>query len=99
MPMTRRERLTSIFRGETPDRSAVKLWGAAPGQACRHPALRFLRGRLGLDPVAAAGQHAQRKQADHGPQQSTHRDTSSPLARTVRLQADFSNPAAWLSLL
>ena len=43
MPMTRRDRLMSIFRGTAPDRSAVKLWGAAPGQACRHPAFEPVR--------------------------------------------------------
>jgi len=36
--MTGRERLTAIFRGEIPDHSAVKLWGATPGQKLLHPA-------------------------------------------------------------
>ena len=36
--MTGRERLTRIFRGEVPDRPAVKLWRARPGQKLPHPA-------------------------------------------------------------
>jgi len=36
--MTRRERLTAIFRGDVPDRPAVRLWGARPGQELLHPA-------------------------------------------------------------
>ncbi|NQU09412.1 hypothetical protein HQ590_01365 [bacterium] len=35
--MTRRERLTAIFRGDVPDRPAIKLWGAQPGQQLIHP--------------------------------------------------------------
>ena len=37
MPMNRRERLTAIFAGQTPDRPAVKLWRAAPEQQLPHP--------------------------------------------------------------
>ena len=36
--MTRRERLQRIFRGDSPDRSAVRLWGASPQQELLHPA-------------------------------------------------------------
>ena len=36
--MTRRERLTRIFRGELPDRPAVKLWGVTPDQKLLDPA-------------------------------------------------------------
>jgi len=36
--MTRRERLLTIFRGEIPNRPAIKLWGAGPGQVLMHPA-------------------------------------------------------------
>ena len=41
--MTRRERLTAIFYGKTPDRSAVKIWGAEPWQKCVHPAFKAVR--------------------------------------------------------
>ena len=37
MAMTSRERLTRIFRGQIPDRPAVKLWGFVKGQAMLHP--------------------------------------------------------------
>ena len=36
--MTARERLLRIFRGEVPDRPAVRLWGPEPGQTLLHPA-------------------------------------------------------------
>ncbi|MFH1613489.1 MAG: uroporphyrinogen decarboxylase family protein [Planctomycetota bacterium] len=36
--MTSKERLLKIFKGEIPDRPAVKLMGAAPGQKLLHPA-------------------------------------------------------------
>jgi len=36
--MTSRERLLRIFRGEPPDRPAVKLWGIKPDQKLLHPA-------------------------------------------------------------
>ena len=36
--MTGRERLRRIFRGEVPDRPAVKLWRARPNQRLPHPA-------------------------------------------------------------
>jgi hypothetical protein len=35
--MTRRQRLETILRGGIPDRPAVKLWGAEPGQKLLHP--------------------------------------------------------------
>ena len=36
--MTSRERLMTIFRGQAPDRPAVKLWGLSPNQKMVHPA-------------------------------------------------------------
>ncbi len=36
--MTGRDRLTRIFRGELPDRPAVRLWGPSPDQKLLHPA-------------------------------------------------------------
>lgn len=36
--MTRRERLNAIFQGRLPDRPAIKLWGAEPGQRLLHQA-------------------------------------------------------------
>lgn len=36
--MTRRERLMALIRGEVPDRSAVKLWGAGEERSPLHPA-------------------------------------------------------------
>jgi len=36
--MTRKERLEAIVAGRIPDRPAIKVWGATPGQACVHPA-------------------------------------------------------------
>ena len=41
--MTGRERLRSIFEGRVPDRPAVKIWGAAPGQEVVHPAFLPIR--------------------------------------------------------
>ena len=41
--MTRRERLMCIFRGEPPDRPAVRLWGVAPEQELLHPAYAPVR--------------------------------------------------------
>ena len=38
--MNRRERLDAILRGVVPDRPAVKLWGAQPGQKLIHPAFQ-----------------------------------------------------------
>ena len=44
--MTRRERLMAIFRGDIPDRPAVKVWGAGTRQdACIHPAFEPVRDR------------------------------------------------------
>ncbi|MFA6108158.1 MAG: uroporphyrinogen decarboxylase family protein [Candidatus Latescibacterota bacterium] len=44
--MTRRERLTTLFAGGTPDRPAVKVWGAGTRQdACIHPAFEPVRDR------------------------------------------------------
>ncbi len=44
--MTRRERLTAIFHGRTPDRPAVKVWGAGSRQdPCIHPAFEPVRDR------------------------------------------------------
>ncbi len=36
--MTKRERLMRIFRGQAPDRPALKLWGAQPNQKLSHSA-------------------------------------------------------------
>ena len=41
--MTRRERLLAIFRGDLPDRPAVKLWGADPEGALLHKAFAPVR--------------------------------------------------------
>ena len=41
--MTRRDRLLAIYRGEVPDRPAVRLWGAAPDQDLLHPAFEPVR--------------------------------------------------------
>jgi uroporphyrinogen decarboxylase-like protein len=41
--MTRRERLTAIFRGEAPDRPAVKLWGAGFQRVAVLPAYEPVR--------------------------------------------------------
>ena len=41
--MTRRERLTAIFEGRTPDRPAVKIWGATPDGPLAHPAFAPVR--------------------------------------------------------
>ena len=41
--VTKRERLTAIFRGQIPDRPAVRLWGARPDQELLHPAYRAVR--------------------------------------------------------
>ena len=41
--MTRRERLMSIYEGHVPDRPAVRLWGAVPGQELLHPAFESVR--------------------------------------------------------
>ena len=44
--MTRRERLMTIFQGGTPDRPAVKIWGAGTKQdTCIHPAYEPVRDR------------------------------------------------------
>lgn len=44
--MTRRERLTAIFTGDVPDRSAVKVWGAGTVQdSLIHPAFEPVRDR------------------------------------------------------
>ena len=37
-PVTNRERLERIYRGDLPDRPAVKLWGLIPEQKLLHPA-------------------------------------------------------------
>lgn len=41
--MTSRERLTRLFRGERPDRPAIKLWGLELNKAMRHPAYREIQ--------------------------------------------------------
>lgn len=42
--MTRRERLTAIFKGEIPDRPAVKVWGSgSKTDSCIHPAFEPVR--------------------------------------------------------
>lgn len=41
--MNSRERLLSIFRGGVPDRPAVRLWSARPGQELLHPAYEPVR--------------------------------------------------------
>lgn len=41
--MTRRERLQAIFEGRIPDRPAVKVWGARPGQDVPHPSFAPVR--------------------------------------------------------
>ncbi len=41
--MTSRQRLQAIFRGQTPDRPGVKIWGVTPGQSCCHPAFEPVR--------------------------------------------------------
>lgn len=52
--MTRRERLHAIYRGEVPDRPAVRLWRAQPDQDLLHPAYRpVLRAALELTEVVA----------------------------------------------
>jgi len=38
--ITNRERLMKIFRGEIPDRPAVKLWALEPGQELLHPSYK-----------------------------------------------------------
>ena len=43
MKMTRRQRLNAIFEGRTPDRSAVKIWGASPEGELIHPAFEPVR--------------------------------------------------------
>jgi len=43
MKMTRRERLTAIFEGRVPDRSAVKIWGASPAGELPDPAFLPIR--------------------------------------------------------
>ena len=44
--MTRRERLTAIFHGRTPDRSAVKVWGVSTRHdPCVHPRYAAVRDR------------------------------------------------------
>jgi len=41
--VTRRERLTAIFEGQIPDRSALRLWGVREGQDLLHPAYEPVR--------------------------------------------------------
>lgn len=41
--MTRRERLSAIFAGRTPDRPAVKIWGADPRWPCAQPGFEQVR--------------------------------------------------------
>jgi hypothetical protein len=41
--MTRRERLRAIFEGKTPDRPAVKVWGADPRTAASRPGFEPIR--------------------------------------------------------
>ncbi|MEX0775870.1 MAG: uroporphyrinogen decarboxylase family protein [Phycisphaeraceae bacterium] len=41
--MTRRQRMQAIYAGQIPDRSAIKVWGAEPGQRCAHPAFEPVR--------------------------------------------------------
>ena len=41
--MTRRERLSAIFAGRTPDRPAVKIWGADPRWPCAQPGFERVR--------------------------------------------------------
>ena len=41
--MTRRERMTAIFRGDVPDRPAIKLWGADPYRPLPHSAYEAIR--------------------------------------------------------
>jgi hypothetical protein len=48
MKMTRRERLNAIFEGRTPDRSAVKIWGASPAGELVDPAFEPVR-RLAVE--------------------------------------------------
>ena len=43
--MTRRDRLMTIYRGDAPDRSPIRLWGAEPGQELLHPAYEPVRDR------------------------------------------------------
>ena len=41
--MTRKERLTAVFEGRTPDRTPVKVWGAAPGPGNVGPSFEPVR--------------------------------------------------------
>jgi len=41
--LTRRERLEAIFAGRTPDRPAVKIWGADPRYPCGDPGFERVR--------------------------------------------------------
>lgn len=43
--MTRRERLSAIFEGRTPDRPAVKVWGADPRGSGSQPGFEHVRQR------------------------------------------------------
>ncbi len=43
--MTRRERLSAIFSGKTPDRAAVKVWGVDPRERVDHPGFEQVRQR------------------------------------------------------
>jgi len=45
---TRRERLLNIFQGKTPDRAAIKIWGASPYGPCRIAAFEDVR-QLAVD--------------------------------------------------
>jgi hypothetical protein len=68
--MTRRERLHAIFTGQTPDRPAVKVWGADPRWPCAHRGFEQVRQRAiektdlsigaGSPFHVYAGQHAAR---------------------------------------
>ncbi len=69
--MTRRERLSAIFEGRTPDRPAVKIWGADPRGSVGQPGFERVRQRAvevtdlfigsGSPFDIYAGRHAERR--------------------------------------
>ena len=79
--MTKRERLTAIFRGQIPDRPAIRLWGVHPEQKLLHPAFGPVRDTAceTLDLMHSAGSPLDLHWgAEPPPMENEQRETGSP---------------------